>query len=57
MNNSGVYGIAPPDEQRFALLYRAWEMGETFWDTGEMPPSSHLNQLRECPLTIATRLS
>lgn len=29
------YGALPSDEERFALLDRAVEMGATFWDTSE----------------------
>ncbi len=30
-----VYGTPPTDEERFAILDRAAEMGATFWDTAE----------------------
>ena len=33
MNNSGAYNAKPSDEQRLALLDKAWELGEVFWDT------------------------
>ena len=29
------YGPAPSDEERFAVLDRALEIGATFWDTSE----------------------
>jgi aryl-alcohol dehydrogenase-like predicted oxidoreductase len=29
------YGAIPGDEERFALLDRAVEIGATFWDTAE----------------------
>jgi len=29
------YGLAPSDEERFQLLDRAVEQGNTFWDTAE----------------------
>lgn len=29
------YGSYPSDEERFAILDRAVELGETFWDTSE----------------------
>jgi aryl-alcohol dehydrogenase-like predicted oxidoreductase len=29
------YGSVPSDEERFALLDRAVELGATFWDTSE----------------------
>jgi len=32
---SGGYGTPPSDEERFQLLDRAVELGETFWDTSE----------------------
>lgn len=35
MGMSGAYGTPPPDEERFKLLDRAVELGETFWDTSE----------------------
>lgn len=30
-----IYGPLPPDEERFALLDRAHELGATFWDTSK----------------------
>ena len=30
-----VYGSYPSDEERFAFLDRAVELGATFWDTAE----------------------
>ena len=30
-----VYGTPPTDEERFAILDRAAELGATFWDTAE----------------------
>lgn len=30
-----VYGTPLPDEEQFAILDRAFELGETFWDTSE----------------------
>lgn len=30
-----VYGSIPSDEERFKVLDRAVELGETFWDTSE----------------------
>lgn len=35
MGLSGGYGPVPNDEERFALLDRAVELGATFWDTAE----------------------
>jgi aryl-alcohol dehydrogenase-like predicted oxidoreductase len=35
MGLSMVYGTAPSDEERFAVLDRAVELGATFWDTSE----------------------
>ena len=29
------YGSVPGDEERFAILDRALELGETFWDSSE----------------------
>jgi aryl-alcohol dehydrogenase-like predicted oxidoreductase len=31
----GTYGSFPGDEERFAVLDRAVELGATFWDTSE----------------------
>ena len=30
-----VYGATPSDEERFAILDRAFELGATFWDSSE----------------------
>ncbi len=30
-----TYGAVPSDEERFAFLDRALEMGNTFWDSSE----------------------
>ena len=35
MSLAGAYGTPPSDEERFKLLDRAVELGETFWDTSE----------------------
>lgn len=35
MGMSHSYGTIPSDEERFALLDRAVELGETFWDSSE----------------------
>jgi aryl-alcohol dehydrogenase-like predicted oxidoreductase len=35
MGMSIGYGTAPSDEERFAVLDRAVELGATFWDTSE----------------------
>ena len=35
MGLSQGYGAVPSDEERFALLDRALEIGSTFWDTAE----------------------
>lgn len=35
MGLSGFYGTPPNDEERFQLLDRAFELGETFWDTSK----------------------
>jgi len=31
----GAYGTSDDDEERFQLLDRAADLGETFWDTAE----------------------
>ncbi|KAH7304247.1 NADP-dependent oxidoreductase domain-containing protein [Stachybotrys elegans] len=36
MSIGGVYGAPGTDEQRFALLNRAHELGQTFWDTADI---------------------
>ena len=36
MGLSTFYGKADPDEERFKLLDRAYELGQTFWDTADM---------------------
>jgi aryl-alcohol dehydrogenase-like predicted oxidoreductase len=35
MSMSGAYGAVSDDEERFKVLDRAVELGETFWDTSE----------------------
>lgn len=35
MGMSTTYGAAPSDEERFAVLDRAVELGATHWDTSE----------------------
>lgn len=30
-----TYGTVPPDEERFAILDRAYDQGNTFWDSAE----------------------
>ena len=40
MSVSAFYGLPSPDADRFALLDRAYELGETFWDTGKL--NTHL---------------
>ncbi|KAF2470427.1 putative aldo/keto reductase [Lindgomyces ingoldianus] len=34
--SAGIYGTPPNDEERFKLLDRAAELGETFWDTADI---------------------
>ena len=36
MGLSAFYGAPETDEARFRVLDRAWEMGETFWDSADM---------------------
>lgn len=33
---SAWYGDIPSDEERFKVLDRAYELGETFWDTADL---------------------
>lgn len=33
----GAYGLAASDEERFAFLDQAYELGARFWDTGSYP--------------------
>ncbi len=35
MGTSGHYSLPLSDDERLAFLDKAYEMGETFWDTGE----------------------
>jgi aryl-alcohol dehydrogenase-like predicted oxidoreductase len=35
MSMAGAYGVPPSDEERFQVLDRAVELGETFWDTAK----------------------
>lgn len=39
MGLSAFYGTQKPDSERLALLDKAYELGETFWDSGIPPPS------------------
>ncbi|KAI2607969.1 putative aldo-keto reductase [Hypoxylon sp. NC1633] len=34
--SAGHYGDVPDDEERFKILDRAFELGETFWDTSDL---------------------
>lgn len=36
MGLSAFYGAAPSDDERFALLDRAYELGQRFWDTADV---------------------
>ncbi|PNP43687.1 aldo-keto reductase yakc [Trichoderma gamsii] len=36
MGLSGHYGLPAPDEERFAFLDKAYDLGERFWDTSDM---------------------
>ncbi|KAE8448943.1 hypothetical protein EG329_008739 [Mollisiaceae sp. DMI_Dod_QoI] len=36
MGLSAFYGTPEPDSERFAVLDRAYELGETFWDSADM---------------------
>ncbi|KAL8737495.1 MAG: hypothetical protein Q9181_001625 [Wetmoreana brouardii] len=36
MGLSAFYGAPAPDEERFKLLDRAYELGETFWDSADI---------------------
>ena len=39
MGLSAFYGKPEPDEERFKVLDRAYELGERFWDTaGKQSP-------------------
>ncbi|KAI1078632.1 aldo/keto reductase [Whalleya microplaca] len=42
MGLSHAYGRAPGDEERFAILDRAVELGATFWDTADLYADSEL---------------
>jgi aryl-alcohol dehydrogenase-like predicted oxidoreductase len=32
---AGAYGAPPSDDERFAILDRALELGDTFWDSSK----------------------
>jgi hypothetical protein len=36
MGLSAFYGAPPPDEDRFKVLDRAYELGQTFWDSSDI---------------------
>jgi aryl-alcohol dehydrogenase-like predicted oxidoreductase len=36
MGLSSFYGKPKPDPERFAVLDRAYELGERFWDSSDM---------------------
>lgn len=36
MGLSSMYGYGGADEDRFKVLDRAWELGNTFWDTADV---------------------
>ena len=36
MTLAGAYGTPPSDEERFQILDRAFELGETFWDGAKL---------------------
>lgn len=36
MGLSAFYGAPKPDHERLAILDRAYELGERFWDTSDM---------------------
>lgn len=36
MGLSAAYGATEPDEERFKVLDRAYELGETFWDSADI---------------------
>lgn len=38
MSLSGAHGVIKPDAERLAFLDKAYDMGETFWDTGNLFP-------------------
>jgi len=42
MGLSSAYGKAPPDEERFKLLDKAYELGATNWDSADMYGDSEL---------------
>lgn len=43
-----VYGAVPSDEERFALLDRAYELGITFWDSAELVERSLVRVFLKC---------
>ncbi len=36
MGLSAFYGATEPDEERFKVLDRAYELGQTFWDSADI---------------------
>ena len=44
MGMSAAYGVVPPDEERYKILDRAAELGETFWDTAEYDPKRNTKE-------------
>lgn len=36
MSLSAAYGTTAPDEERFKVLDRAYELGVTFWDSADI---------------------
>ena len=43
-----AYGSIPGDEERFKLLDRAYEQGNTFWDSSEWVSPGYTVQIYAC---------
>jgi len=48
MGLSAFYGKPKPDAERFAVLDKAYEMGELFWDSADMYAWSSLQPPASC---------
>lgn len=48
MGLSAFYGETLPDEERFKVLDRAYELGCTFWDSAEAYVAFPPNQRHSC---------
>jgi hypothetical protein len=54
MGLGAFYGAAKPDAERLALLDKAYELGEWFWDTGAILPHFSTEFKSRIPILTAT---